>query len=60
MIFRFLAARAVEQGCTRMDWDVLDWNENALRFYRGIGARPKSGWTRQRLEGDALEALARG
>jgi GNAT superfamily N-acetyltransferase len=60
MIFRFLARRAIEQGCTRMDWDVLDWNENALRFYRGIGALPKAGWTRQRLDGEALEALARG
>jgi GNAT superfamily N-acetyltransferase len=58
-ILRFLARRAVDQGCTRVDWDVLDWNEDAIRFYRSIGAVPKTGWTRQRLQGDALEALAR-
>ena len=58
MIFRFLAARAVAQGCGRMDWDVLNWNSTAIRFYRSIGAPPRDGWTRQRLTGHALEALA--
>ncbi|WP_284947198.1 GNAT family N-acetyltransferase [Acidisoma cladoniae] len=58
MIFRFLARHAISQGCARMDWDVLDWNEPAIRFYRAIGAVPQDGWTRQRLTGAALEALA--
>ncbi|MBW4023030.1 MAG: GNAT family N-acetyltransferase [Proteobacteria bacterium] len=58
-IFRFLAQRAIAQGCARMDWDVLDWNETAIRFYRSLGAHPLDGWTRQRLTGTALEALAR-
>jgi GNAT superfamily N-acetyltransferase len=58
-IFRFLAQRAIAQGCARMDWDVLTWNSTAIRFYRSIGAHPLEGWTRQRLTGRALEALAR-
>jgi GNAT superfamily N-acetyltransferase len=55
-----LAAIAVERGCGRMEWAVLDWNELALRVYRGIGARPMNDWTVQRLTGDALKALAAG
>jgi len=58
MIFRFLARHAISQGCARMDWDVLDWNEPAIRFYRALGAQPLDDWTRQRLTGPALEALA--
>jgi GNAT superfamily N-acetyltransferase len=53
-----LAGLAVERGCGRMEWSVLDWNELALRLYRGIGARPMGDWTVQRLTGDALKALA--
>jgi GNAT superfamily N-acetyltransferase len=58
-IFRFLAQRAIAQGCARMDWDVLNWNGTAIRFYRSLGAHPLDGWTRQRLTGRALEALAK-
>ncbi|GAB0117171.1 N-acetyltransferase family protein [Acidisoma sp. 7E03] len=58
LIFRFLAGHAISQGCARMDWDVLDWNEPAIRFYRALGAQPLDDWTRQRLTGPALEALA--
>jgi GNAT superfamily N-acetyltransferase len=57
-IFRFLARRAIAQGCARMDWDVLNWNSTAIRFYRSLGAHPLDGWTRQRLTGRALAALA--
>ena len=57
-IFRDLARRAMEQGCARMDWTVLDWNRPAHDFYRGIGARPVVGWTIQRLDGAALTSLA--
>ena len=59
-IFRFLAQRAISQGCARMDWDVLNWNSNAIGFYRSIGAFPLDGWTRQRLTGPSLTALAEG
>jgi hypothetical protein len=37
---------------------VLDWNEPSIAFYRAIGARPMDEWTVQRLDGDALQALA--
>jgi GNAT superfamily N-acetyltransferase len=57
-IFRFLAQRAIAQGCARMDWDVLNWNSTAIRFYRSLGAHPLDGWTRQRLTGRALATLA--
>jgi GNAT superfamily N-acetyltransferase len=59
-IFRFLARHAVSQGCVRMDWDVLNWNSAAIGFYRSLGAFPLDGWTRQRLTGPALTALAEG
>jgi GNAT superfamily N-acetyltransferase len=53
-----LARVAVARGCARMEWSVLDWNEMALRVYRSVGARPLDEWTVQRLDGDALRALA--
>ncbi|HYC04815.1 MAG TPA: GNAT family N-acetyltransferase [Azospirillaceae bacterium] len=58
MIFRHLAARAVAEGCGRLEWWVLDWNESAIRFYRSIGAVPMDEWTVQRVTGDALARLA--
>lgn len=54
-----LAAIAVERGCGRFEWSVLDWNEPAIRFYVGLGAKPMDGWTVYRMTGDALERLAR-
>jgi GNAT superfamily N-acetyltransferase len=53
-----LARIAVDRGCGRMEWAVLDWNDLALRVYRAVGARPMSEWTVQRLTGGALTALA--
>jgi len=55
---RHLARIAVEADCWSMDWRVLEWNEPALAFYRRIGARPVTDWIGQRLQGDALRALA--
>jgi GNAT superfamily N-acetyltransferase len=55
-----LARIAVERGCGRMEWSVLDWNELALGVYRAIGAQPLNEWTVQRLTGDSLIALAAG
>jgi GNAT superfamily N-acetyltransferase len=54
-----LADQARACGYPRIDWSVLDWNESALGFYRSIGARPMTGWTGYRLDGDALETFAR-
>ena len=59
-LLRHLARLALERGCGRLDWWVLDWNETALGFYRKLGAIPMTDWTVFRLHGDALEKLARG
>ena len=53
-----LAAIAVERDCGRLEWAVLDWNEDAIGFYEKLGARPNSDWTVYRLAGDALTRLA--
>jgi GNAT superfamily N-acetyltransferase len=53
-----LARLAVERGCGRLEWSVLNWNEPALRFYQALGATPMNEWTINRLTGDALQALA--
>ena len=53
-----LARIAVERGCGRMEWAVLDWNELAMKSYRRAGAKPQDEWTVWRLTGKALEDLA--
>ena len=55
----YLARLAVERGCGRFEWSVLDWNEPSIGFYRRLGARPLNDWTVYRLAGEALERLAR-
>jgi GNAT superfamily N-acetyltransferase len=52
-----LARLAVERGCGRLEWAVLDWNRPAIGFYESLGARSNSEWTTYRLSGDALTAL---
>ena len=59
-LFRAVAAAAVERGAERLEWVVLDWNALALDFYRGLGAEALDEWTKMRLTGDALAALADG
>lgn len=49
-----LARLAVERGCARLEWSVLDWNKPAIEFYHSIGAVPMDEWTVMRLAGDAL------
>ena len=53
-----LARIAVQRDCGRFEWSVLDWNAPAIGFYRRIGAVGMHEWTVQRLEGEALHALA--
>ena len=53
-----LAALAIERGCARLEWSVLDWNEPAIRFYQTLGARGMDEWTVNRVDGAALIALA--
>jgi GNAT superfamily N-acetyltransferase len=59
-LLRRLASVAKERRCARFEWAVLDWNEPAILFYAGLGARPLNDWTLFRLEGAALDALAGG
>ncbi|AYJ86781.1 GNAT family N-acetyltransferase [Sphingomonas paeninsulae] len=49
---------AIERGCARLEWAVLDWNEPAIRFYKSIGATAMDGWTINRVDGPALTELA--
>jgi GNAT superfamily N-acetyltransferase len=53
-----LARLALERGCGRLEWSVLDWNEPSIAFYKRLGARPMDGWTIFRLEGDAISRPA--
>ena len=53
-----LARIAVQRDCGRFEWSVLDWNEPSIAFYRKLGATGMDEWTVQRLQGDALHALA--
>lgn len=52
-----LAKLAVERGCGRLEWAVLDWNKPAIGFYESLGARPNDEWTVFRLTGEALQSL---
>ncbi|RYG45710.1 GNAT family N-acetyltransferase [bacterium] len=53
-----LAGIALDRGCGRFEWSVLDWNEPAIAVYRRIGAVPLEDWTVQRVTGEALVQLA--
>lgn len=60
LLLRHLARIAVEKGCGRFEWSVLDWNEPAIRVYDAIGAEPQTEWIRYRLTGDKLKTFAKG
>jgi GNAT superfamily N-acetyltransferase len=53
-----LARLAVERGCGRLEWSVLDWNRPAIDFYLKLGAQPMAEWTVHRLTGEQLAAVA--
>jgi GNAT superfamily N-acetyltransferase len=55
-----LAQLAVQRGCGRLEWSVLDWNVDAIGFYEKLGARAQDAWTVYRVTGDALTQLASG
>lgn len=56
-LLRAVARTAVERGCGRLEFSVLDWNEPAIGFYRSLGAVPMGEWTTFRFEGDALARI---
>ncbi|MFN3860895.1 MAG: GNAT family N-acetyltransferase [Roseateles sp.] len=55
-----LAQLACERGLGRFDWTVLNWNEDAIRFYQKLGAEVLPDWRICRLSGDALQRYADG
>jgi len=57
-VMEHLAQVAEQRGHVRLDWVALDWNEPALKFYEGLGAKRLDDWVIHRLEGDGIEALA--
>jgi GNAT superfamily N-acetyltransferase len=57
-LLAWLARTALERGCARLDWAVLDWNAPSIGFYRSLGAEALQEWTTFRLTGAALERLA--
>lgn len=59
-MLRQLGRIAGDRGCGRIEWNVLDWNEPSIAFYRSIGARPMEEWLLYRLTGDSMDALADG
>jgi GNAT superfamily N-acetyltransferase len=56
-LLRHLARLALERGCGRFEWSVLDWNQRAIDFYKNLGASPMAEWTIFRVSGDALTRL---
>lgn len=57
-LLRAIANTAVERGCGRFEWSVLNWNARAIAFYRRLGAKPQSEWTVQRLTEREIRELA--
>lgn len=58
LLLQTLGKLAVERGCGRLEWAVLDWNEPAIAFYKRMGAQIRTEWQLCRVTGDALQQLA--
>lgn len=59
-MLRYVAQIAIKQHCARFEWTVLDWNQNAISFYKKMGARLLEDWRVCRVSGTALQTLAKG
>jgi GNAT superfamily N-acetyltransferase len=59
-LFKAVAAEAVRRDCPRLEWACLDWNHQAIEFYRSLRAQPLEEWTVYRLTGKDLEQAAKG
>ena len=57
-MMRYLARTALDTGCGRFVWQVLDWNEPSIQFYESLGAQVLREWLTCRIDGEALRALA--
>ena len=60
MLIQALARENLLQDGGRLEWSCLDWNEPSLQFYRSLGAVEMKGWTKLRVDGEALKKLAQG
>jgi GNAT superfamily N-acetyltransferase len=58
-LFAHVAATALERGCHRLEWAVLEWNAPAIEFYRSLGAEPREKWIVYRLDSAGLRRLVR-
>lgn len=56
-VFKYLTKLALERGCGRMEWSVLDWNAPSIQFYQSLGAKSMKEWTTYRLTENELNAL---
>ncbi len=56
-LLKELCKTAQQEGCGRVEWWVLDWNELSIEFYRSIGARPMDDWTVYRMDADAIRSF---
>ncbi len=59
IMLAYLAKTAIDLGCGRFEWWVLNWNKSAIEFYKSLGAEPMDEWTVNRVTGQALEKLAK-
>lgn len=59
-LFMQCVREAKRRGCGRLEWVVLDWNENAIAFYERLGAKHMTEWLPYRLDRAALDRLVRG
>lgn len=57
-MMRYLARTALDTGCGRFVWQVLDWNTPSIEFYESLGAKVVREWLTCRLDGEGLQALA--
>ncbi len=57
-LLKQLAKIAVSEGCGRLEWMCLDWNQPSIDFYLSLNARPMEDWTLYRLTGDTLRQMA--
>lgn len=57
-MLQYIAQLAVSRKCSRIEWNVLEWDKSAKDFYLSIDALPLSEWVRYRLDGPALERFA--
>jgi GNAT superfamily N-acetyltransferase len=60
LLIQALARENLLQDGGRLEWSCLDWNEPSLQFYRSLGAVEMKGWTKLRVDGEALQKLAQG